>query len=138
MMQRGIADRNKIMNKRVKTSVDSLAGYHVTALGADAISIVEDSIATRKADLAPFMQMFAPSLLDVIVDIVAVAKKNDLRYEDLSLSYKKVFISGTSGDFDSSQELAEILVRAGYYVSNKRSSAISDERIPFAITTEKQ
>ena len=138
MMQRIVADRNKMVNERFKESVDSLAGYHVTALGADAFSIVEDSIATRKADLTPFIQMFSPSLLDVVADILEVAKKNDLQYESFSLNHKEIFVSGTSGDFDASQELVETLVQAGYYVFNKRSSAISDKRIPFTITTEQQ
>ncbi len=137
-MQRDISARQTSVNKRVKASVDSLAGYHVTAMGAHALSVVKNSIAARKSDLKPFLQAFEPSLLKIIADIADVAKRNDLRLETISLNYDKVSVSGSSAEFEASEEIAAVLVRAGYTVSNKRGSAIADERIPFTITTEDQ
>ena len=138
MMQRTISYRNEQINKKFRGLADSLAGYHITAQGATAVTVVTDSIAARKADLNPFLQAFQPSLLELMADIINVSKKNDLLCEVLSLDYETISVIGTSSTFDASEELAEILVRSGYLVSNKRGNALQNERIPFTITTEKQ
>ncbi len=136
LVQHDIAERKAEVKYKFKDMVDFLAGYHVTAMGAQAVGIVKNSMVARKADLKPFLQAFEPSLLNVVANIIDVSNKNNLKCESLSLSYNKVSVTGTSAEFDASQELVAMLVRAGYLVSNKRLSATADERVPFSITTE--
>lgn len=138
VLQHNISTRNDEIKKEFKGMVDSLTGYHVAAMGKAAVKIANDSIVERKAGLKPFLQAFKPSLLNVITDIADVAKNNNLQCNNLLLDFERISISGMAEEFKASDELVKVAVRAGYVVSNKRGSAIANNKIPFTITTEPQ
>ncbi|MCK5529420.1 MAG: pilus assembly protein PilM [Kiritimatiellae bacterium] len=136
VLQRNLADRKDMVNKRFRGLVDSLAGYHVNAMGDDATRIVADSMFTRKKELEPFLQAFLPSLQKIIVDIADVAKKEDLHYDTLSVGHDSVSIHGSASSTSGSDELVKTLAQAGYVVTHKRGGRVEGDRVEFTITTE--
>ncbi len=136
---RNQAEQKKVsLSKTASTLVDSLAGYHVAARGSNAVTVVENSIAKQKSELRPFLFAFAPSLLETISKISAIADKNNISIEEISLEYNKCSINGLASDYNGINKIAALLRENGFDVNNNYGNSTADGGITFQITAGRQ
>ena len=116
---------------------DGMAGYRLTARGDHALTLVRDKLDKRMDLLRPFLKAFEPSLTSTVSAIMEIGKKQELRYEILSLSQdKEVLISGTVGDWSRCEKLLAYLEQNGFTAKLDRKEALADGRVPFTITSD--
>lgn len=125
----------------VKSSVDAdfegladrLAGYHITAKGRDAVTIVERIVKERTARLAPFAAAFQPSLTSHIKALTSMGAGTGLVFEWVSIDSSEIMIRGTAPGWNSCDNLVSYLRSNGYACELDRGEADKDGAIPFVI-----
>jgi len=127
--------KEAVLEDAVGVLKDKLAGYHVSAKGENGIKVVREALNSRKELLRPFLQSLDPSLVETIVSMADLAKKNDLRYETLSISREKVNVGGTAGSWRKCEALMDTLKKKGYAVKLDRKESFANERVAFSIIT---
>ncbi len=130
-----VGQRESVIGNTVADLKDSLAGFHVAAMGENGIKMVREALSPRRELLKPFLRKSEPSLVERIVVLADLAKKNDLRYQTFSLSRDKVSMGGTAGGWKKCEVLLDALKQMGYQVKMDRKESMSDERVSFSIIT---
>ena len=124
-------------DRAFKTLAESLAPGQVReAKGQHALGIVRSELEKETAALQPFLAAFEPSLGELLVSAMKTGKKNDLRYEMLSLSREKIEVRGTSSDWNSFAGLLSLLGVGERHLNRRDAGA--DERIPFSIVADRK
>ena len=124
------------VEERLEAKIDRLAGYDVVgARGDDAIAIVADAVAERTRRLTPFVEVFAPSLLDALNELLVVAQEQELELQMLSIGVREASVGGVSPNWTASEALKTALEAAGYSVVLQRGDALDDARVPFTLRT---
>lgn len=126
--------READMDRAFSSLRDGLMGHNrLEAKGQRAIQTVRLKIEKDKEELQPFLNAVGPSLLDSMLSIVQIGKKNQLRYEVFTVSRDNVAMDGTADRWAGCDELVSFLKGLGFSVKLNRKEALADGRIPFDI-----
>lgn len=125
--------RTRELEQNVAQQIDDMAGYRVTARGRDAVRAVQDAVAERKSELAPFVAATEPSLIGRLVRLMDVAQSNGLDLDTVVLGRDRAEVRGTSPDWTRCEGVLPVFARVSPAPVLKRGEALASERIPFTV-----
>lgn len=128
--------REAAIAETVSRMTDRLAGYHVTAKGEHALRLVRASVDARVESLQPFRRQIVDSPAAVVPDVLDSATRHGLQIETLTVTPRKLAISGTARGWQSCDDIVMRLERRGMKTKLDRREAREDLRIPFALAAE--
>ena len=129
------ARRMTAMKRAVATLAGVLAPEARIPYGQE-VREAQKAVSQRVELEAPFLNVFAPSLMTRLADIMRAGKIQGMAYETLTLQRKDFLLTGTSADWDQCEQLAMRLKALGYAVKLERQEAIADAQVRFSIKGE--